>query len=120
MDKNLLMGVWRYLIPVPPQVWKRQVGSPSPLGFMTGDHQRVRNFVVLELPRTGKPLAPAAIAAALELPQENVIHILDSLERHKAFLFRNESGEVTWAYPVTVDRTPHLLTFHTGEQIYAA
>ena len=29
-------------------------------------------------------------------------------------------GAVTWAYPVTVDQTPHHLTFNTGEKIYAA
>ncbi|OGO41196.1 MAG: hypothetical protein A2Z04_05735 [Chloroflexi bacterium RBG_16_57_9] len=27
---------------------------------------------------------------------------------------------VVWAYPVTVARTPHHLTFSTGEQVYAA
>jgi len=36
------------------------------------------------------------------------------------FLFRNKEGEVVWAYPVTVDKTPHHLTFSTGEQLYAA
>jgi hypothetical protein len=36
------------------------------------------------------------------------------------FLFRNEQGAVAWAYPVTVDRTPHYVTFSTGEQVYAA
>jgi hypothetical protein len=36
------------------------------------------------------------------------------------FLFRNEQGSVTWAYPVTVDQTPHRVTFSSGEQVYAA
>lgn len=37
-----------------------------------------------------------------------------------AFLFRNSEGEVTWAYPVTVEKTPHSVTFGTGERIYTA
>jgi hypothetical protein len=46
--------------------------------------------------------------------------ILDELEKHMTFLFRDEQGAVAWAYPVTVDRTPHHVTFDTGEQVYAA
>jgi hypothetical protein len=46
--------------------------------------------------------------------------ILDDLEKKLTFLFRNEEGAVAWAYPVTVDKTPHHLTFSTGEQLYAA
>ena len=80
----------------------------------------MRDFVVLELPRAGKALSPQVIALKLELPLEQVQTILDELERHKTFLFRNPQGEVAWAYPVTVDVTPHHITFSSGEQVYAA
>ncbi len=43
-----------------------------------------------------------------------------ALEKHMTFVFRNEQGAVTWAYPVTVDRTPHRVAFSTGERVYAA
>jgi hypothetical protein len=36
------------------------------------------------------------------------------------FICRNDEGMAVWAYPVTVEKTPHRLTFSTGEQIYAA
>ena len=124
MDKNLLFGIWRYLLPVPPAIWRRQVDGPQEIGpdlaFMTADHHRVRDFVVLELPSAGKALSPQVIALKLELPLEQVQTILDELERHKTFLFRNPQGEVAWAYPVTVDVTPHHITFSSGEQVYAA
>ncbi len=87
---------------------------------MSEDHHRVRNFVVAELPRAGTALPPAVIAARLDLPLEQVAHILDDLEKHLVFLFRNPQGEVAWAYPVTVDPTPHRVTFSSGEKIYAA
>jgi hypothetical protein len=45
--------------------------------------------------------------------------LLDELEK-KLVLFRNEQGAVVWAYPATADRTPHHVTFSTGEQGYAA
>ncbi len=97
-----------------------QPHDPFDLSFMTPEHHRVRNFVVSELPRAGIALPPATIASRLDLAPEQVSHILDDLERHLFFLFRNPQGEVAWAYPVTVDPTPHRVTFSSGEQIYAA
>jgi len=68
----------------------------------------------------GQPLTPEFIARELSLPLDRVILILDELEAHMTFLFRSEGRAVTWAYPVTVERTPHRVTFSSGEQIYAA
>ena len=86
---------------------------------MTADHHRMRDFVVRELPRLGKPLSPALIAESLALSREQVKLILDELEQHLTFLFRDKEGAVVWAYPVMVDRTPHRITFSTGEQVNA-
>jgi hypothetical protein len=35
-------------------------------------------------------------------------------------LWRDEGGSVAWAYPVTVERTPHLIHFSSGERLYGA
>ena len=125
MNKNLLLGMWRYLLPVPPRIWNGEVqrsaeGGIQAIKFMSADHHRVRDLVVRELPRYGRPIPPGWIAAQLGLPLERVTVILDELERGMTFLFRNPLGEVAWAYPVTVDTTPHLVTFSSGEKLYAA
>jgi hypothetical protein len=121
MDDNLLLGQWHHIVPLPRAVWqKHSQGEGADLSFMSANHHRVRNYVVMELPHAGKPLPPQDIAQALELPLQQVIGILDDLERNMTFLFRNLAGEVEWAYPVTAAHTPHRLTFSTGEQIYAA
>lgn len=91
------------------------------LDFMTPDHHAVRNFVVVGLPRNhGRPLSPAQIAAALHFKVREVVGLLDDLERHLFFLVRDRHGDVSWAFPVSSDRTPHHLRFSTGERIYAA
>ena len=91
------------------------------LAFMTPAHHAVRNFVVRELPRNhGRALTPAQIATALRLDPKLVATILDELEAHLFFLVRNSRGDVSWAFPVTSDRTPHELRFSTGERIYGA
>ena len=124
MNRSLL-GIWRTLLPIPKAIWQRQVKRGSiaarkSLSFMSADHHRVRDFVVLELPRRGEPLSPLLIANNLSLPLEKVASILDELEARLTFLFRNESGDVTWAYPVTAEPTTHKVLFSSGEQIYAA
>ena len=125
MNNNLMLGLWRYMLNVPEFLWEKQSAKKKKsfsahLGFMTGEHRLIHHFVVRELPFAGKPLSPEFIANAVNLPTERVIAILEDLEAHMTFLFRNARGEVTWAYPVTVEKTPHEVTFHTGEQLYAA
>ena len=81
----------------------------------------MRNFVVRELPRNhGKPLTPRQIAKSLRLDLELTATLLDDLERNLFFLVRDGRGSVSWAFPVTSDRTPHRLHFSTGEKIFGA
>jgi hypothetical protein len=122
---GLLMGMGRHMVPVPSVAWKGHVSKSAEhgqarLGFMSEAHHRVRDFVVVELPRAGTALSPSYISQAVGLAQERVQAILDDLERNMTFLYRSAGDAVTWAYPVTVDRTPHRVTFSTGEEIYAA
>ena len=124
MADSILLGLGRHMIPIPRLIWQRiaKAGArkgPAKLAFMSQDHHRVRDFTVLELPRSGSPLSPASIAAQLDLDVPRVTSILDDLEEHLTFLFRNDRGEVTWAYPVTVDETPHHASFSTGEEAWS-
>ncbi len=124
MTDAMLLGLGRFMIPIPSKLWRRALRdrarkARASLAFMSEDHHRVRDFVVLELPRVGAPLPPARIAEALDLGVSRVVSILDELEKHLTFLFRNERGEVSWAYPVTVDETPHHAHFSSGEDAYS-
>ena len=124
MSDRLLLGVGRRMIPIPRFVWQGLMKTNSRklragLGFMSEDHHRVRDFVVTELPRAGGPLSAGLIAEKLDLAAERVEVILDELEKHMMFLARDDRGTVTWAYPVTVDETPHHAVFSTGEEAYS-
>ena len=131
MKDALLLGLGRHMIPVPRQVWHGEVAKdeqrgPERLAFMTEAHQQVRDFVVRELPRFGQPLSPETIAQNLDMPVAKVVPILEELEQRLTFLYRNKSGAVVWAYPVTVAQTPHRITLRTNsshkssEKLYAA
>jgi hypothetical protein len=125
MKNKIMIGFWRCTIGVPTFLLKRRMRKAqkkfeTELSFMTEEHRLVHHFVVRELPYVGKPLSLEFAATRLGLPIERVNAILDDLEKHMTFLFRNNQGEVVWAYPVTVDKTRHHVTFNTGEQLYAA
>ncbi len=80
----------------------------------------MRYFVVRELARLGRPVAPSLIAQALDLPLAQVIQVMEDLEKHLFFLFRNKAGDAEWAYPVTAARSAHQIRFRSGETLYAA
>jgi hypothetical protein len=125
MKDKLMLGMWRYMLSVPPFLLekKRAKGKKkieANLGFMTREHRLVHHFAVRQLPCSDEPLGPMSIARALDMPLDRVNVILNDLEAHRTFLFRNDRGEVVWAYPVTIEKTPHHITFDTGEQVYAA
>ena len=125
MRDHLLLGRDHEMQVLPRAAWESEVARAPEhcverLRFMGPDHHRVRYFVVEELARRGRPLSIDAIAEALTLAPAVVTGIVDELERNLFFLVRNENGEVSWAYPVTVDRTPHRLTFSTGERLHGA
>jgi len=125
MKNRIMIGFWRYMINLPPFVWEKEISKAkrkfeAELGFMSDEHRLVHHFVVKELPYAGEPLSPEVVANKVDLPVQRVSAILDDLEKHMTFLFRDNRGNVVWAYPVTVEKTPHHVTFNTGEELYAA
>jgi len=125
MRQSVLLGEGRQMAEVPRERWEEHLAQipqhgQARLNFMSEEHHQVRYFVVRELPYRGEPLAPETISQALQLPLARVETILEELEEKLVFLVRNKQGRVAWAYPVTVEPTPHRLHFSSGEQLFAA
>ena len=125
MEARVLLGRGQQIIEFPESEWKGHLAripehGHDRLGFMTALHHKIRYFVVRELVEGGKPIEPRWISEKLNLPLERVKVILDELERKLFFLVRNAQGAVVWAYPMTVEPTPHRLNFSTGERLYGA
>jgi hypothetical protein len=90
------------------------------LAFMSPQHHLVRNFVVRELPRYGRAIPTTLISKKLSLSLDEVDRIVAELERNLFFLVQNDRRAVSWAFPFTVDKTPHVLILSTGERVYGA
>jgi hypothetical protein len=125
MEEKILLGRDRKIVEIPRSLWEQHLAqipqhSQDRLNFMTEAHHRIRYFVVKELVNRQAPIEPEFISEALEMPLKQVNFILEELEHKLFFLVRNEQGAVAWAYPVTVEATPHRLIFNSGERLYGA
>jgi predicted transcriptional regulator len=125
MEEKILLGRGREMLEIPQTTWKQSLElvpqhTRSRLNFMTDAHHQIRHFVVKEMVVRQKPIEPEFISEKLNIPLERVNTLLEDLERKLFFLVRNEQGAVAWAYPVTVEVTPHKLSFSTGERLYGA
>jgi len=121
----MLLGFKNHMVPIPPFLWRRAIrkeaaGAKTSLARLTPEHRRVRDFVVKELPAAGAALTAERIAAGVDLHADEVTPLIEDLERAMTFLYRSSGADVTWAYPGTVDSTPHRVTFGSGEQLNAA
>lgn len=125
MIEQVLIGQGDSIREIPRSEWEQELRqvpdhAKNRLDFMSEDHHRIRRLAVVDLARQGTPLGPDYFATQLNLDRDRVVEILDELERKLLFLVRNTEGAVSWAFPVTVDRTPHRLTFSTGERLHGA
>lgn len=125
MEEGILFGRDREILEIPQATWKQHLAqvpqhSQARLNFMTDTHHQIRYFVVKEMAIRQRPIESELISEKLNIPLEQVNFLLEELERKLFFLVRNEQGAVTWAYPVTVEITPHKLSFDNGEHLYGA
>ena len=125
MSETVLVGHGAEITAIPRSDWEQELGeAPASIGqrleFMSSDHHAVRNYVVRQLPIHGGPLSLEHISRALRLTRQRTEEIVEELETHLFFLARRNGPEVTWAFPVTTDETPHHLVFSTGERLDAA
>jgi len=125
MDSDVRIIQNGSLTSLPTADWKREFLAAVARGrrrldFMSEDHHAIRRSAVTELVRTGQPIEPETFSHQLNIPISRTVEILDELKRHLFFLVRNDEGAVSWAFPVTTDKTPHKLTFSTGERLYGA
>ena len=130
MEETVLIGEGSQFRRISTEAWKQNLaeapGRIAPrLAFMGEAHHRLRNFVVQRLPASGPAgLSPELIAHDLGFSLERCLNLLDELEQNLLFLVRDPSGQgapnVTWAFPVTVEATPHRIRFSTGESTFGA
>ena len=125
MADSVLAGRGDTISAIPRSDWELELSSAPEgiskrLEFMSPNHHLVRNFVVRELPRLGRPVPLAEISRALHLTRPRTTSIVEDLHKNLFFLVRGNGEKVSWAFPVTAEETGHHLVFSTGERLDAA
>ncbi len=124
MFERILLGVGRWMVPVPERLFRTMVRRDTKKlarrADLEPDERRAQHFAVREIPRRRAPLSPALFAAELDLTPAEVSQILDELERRMTFLCRRGGEDVVWAYPVTAEDTPHQVRIDGGAAFSAA
>jgi len=125
MPETVLVGRGEHITTISRSEWEQELEDAPAfirrrLDFMSPEHHAVRNFVVQELPRLGKPVSIDRISQALRLSRKRTTEIVEDLEKNLFFLARRDGPEISWAFPVTVDETQQHLVFSTGERLDAA
>jgi hypothetical protein len=92
MDETVLLGRGKQMIAVPWQAWLGHLDEVA-------EHGQAR-------------------LAFMTAEHHRVRYFV--VERKLFFLWRDEAGAVAWAYPVTIDRTPHVIRFSSGERLHGA
>jgi hypothetical protein len=124
-DDSVLIGRGATIVRIPADYWKGHVAAATErisarLAFMSDEHHLVRRFVVTQVARRVRPVTVAQISRRLKLQRDRVQQILGELESRLFFLARNSAGAVSWAYPFTVDQTPHIIIRPSGGTARAA
>jgi hypothetical protein len=90
------------------------------MGELSDENRALHRFLVTQLPAAAEPLTTGWIGQKQGIPASHVVEQLVQLGERKALIARNDDGDVTWVYPVTVEPTAHHLSFRSGERLYAA
>ena len=125
LSKKAYMGIWRFMIPIPKFMIKRDVKQMAnaicrATVDVSEEERRVHRFVVTTMTDTNEPVTPEHISEKLDIPIDRVIVIVDKLEKLKVFFYRYDNEGINWAYPVTSESNNYKMTFNTGEQCTAA
>lgn len=125
VDDNVLIGLKDDLVTIPfsdvkSEMKKGLKKAEDRVKLFSEEKRKIHHFIVKNLPILREPISPDLISQELQIPLNSVIKIVTELEEGKTFIYRNNSENINWAYPVTVDTTPHKIYFSTGEQVNAA
>lgn len=122
---HMNLGLQRHMLKLPAAVGRRRVAAVAKqartvMEELSDEDRDLHRFLVTELPVVGAPLTTEWIGGKRGVPASDVAEQLDELGERKALIARNNDGDVTWTYPVTVEATAHHLSFRSGDRLYAA
>ncbi len=125
LEGSVRVGISGITFPIPSFIIKKIVSSGikearKKVSRFSDLKRQIHHWVVKEIPGRKTPVLLPEIAEHFDQDITTIESIVQELEDEKTFLFRNRSEGINWAYPVTLDSTPHTVTFSSGETVNSA
>jgi hypothetical protein len=119
------MGFRGFMMRVPPLLSnkgarKGEKGAKSNADSLSNEERRVHHFIVKKMAVVKAPITADLIARELGVPNDQVLEIINKLEKLKTFIYRSDGKGINWAYPLSLENTGFRMTASSGEQFFAA
>ena len=125
LKRRMLMGIGRFMIPIPRVIAARGLGkgtsgARAKADLLSPEERKIHHFIVKRMAETKTPLTAEQVGKELDLPVDLAEATIDKLEELKTYLYRSDGKGINWAYPLSLEDTGHQMTDSTGERFFAA
>jgi hypothetical protein len=124
-EHKLYVGFGGFMVRVPPWLSNKgakrgQIGAKANADGLSKTERRVHHFIVEEMAVAMSPITAEQIAHALGLANDQVLDIINKLEKLKTFVYRSDGQGINWAYPISLEDAGFTMRADSGEQFFAA
>jgi hypothetical protein len=125
LKHKFYMGFRGFMMRVPPLLSdkgarKGEKGAKSNAASLSNEERRIHHFIVKKMAVVKTPITAELIASELGVPNDQVLEIINKLEKLKTFIYRSDGKGINWAYPLSLENTGFRMTASSGEQFFAA
>ena len=125
LKHKLYMGFRGFMMRIPPLLSDKgarqgEKGARANANSLSREERTVHHYIVMKMAVVQDPITVELIANELEMPNDQVLEIINKLENLKTFIYRSDSKRIDWAYPLTLENTGFRMTASSGERFFAA
>ncbi len=122
---KLYIGYGGFMLRIPPVLSEKgarrgEKGAKANAAILSKVERSVHHFIVRKMAVVKDPITTELIADEMKLPNDQVLDIVDKLEKLKTFVFRSDGKGIDWAYPLSLEDTGFRITASSGEQFFGA
>ena len=122
---KLYVGFRGFMMRIPPLLSdkgarKGEKGAKANADSLSPVERSVHHFIVKKMAVVTSPITAELIARELGMSIDQVLEIVDKLEKLKTFVYRSDGKGINWAYPLSLENTGFRMTASSGEQFFAA
>ncbi len=125
LKHKLYMAYRGFMMPIPPLLSEKgarkgEKGARANADSLSNEERRVHHFIVMKMAVVKDPITVEQISSELGMPGDQVLEIVDKLEKLKTFIYRSDGKGINWAYPLSLENTGFRMTASSGERFFAA